>query len=216
MGYSLIEKKEVLRLKEILLKSGMIEPVTYRSEVLGVKLALDGVSSTNKSEHFKGMKQVYFMNNDDSKVLKIEEKEQELHYNIGNWKTKSRVPGVHFCLGCKKFGDYFFQLDLSQSLADEEYIYVVKNISRLGGQGSITRLYRGLKSDKIKKNERKKILINKFNGEIIEYNKNQWMCLSKIKINDLYDEDKDEKIFKEYVANVIKFSFMVEDISLSK
>ncbi|GAA0179802.1 hypothetical protein SH2C18_26120 [Clostridium sediminicola] len=216
MGYSLIGEKEVLRLKEILLNSGMIEPVTYRSEVLDVKLELDGVSTTDESEHFKDMQEVYFMQNDDSKVLDIKGKKEELYYNIGNWKTKSRLPGVHFCVGCKTFGSHFFGLDLSQNLIDDEYIYIVKNISRFGGQGSLARLYRGLKSDKTRKNERKEILIDKFNSEIIEYNENRWICLSKIKIIDIYDNTKEENIFKQYIANVIKFSFIVEDISLSK
>lgn len=76
-----------------------------------------------------------------------------------------------------KLGKFFAQLELSQSLEDDNYLYVVKNISKLLGEGAISRTNNGLKSDKEKKYKRRNRLVTLLDSKVIEYDNNEWMVI---------------------------------------
>lgn len=136
--------------------------------------------------------------------------------NIGEWGYEYRIPNMHIVLGSSyNFGsskDYFSQIEISQALEDREYIYIVKNISKLSGEGAITRINSGLKTDKYKKKERRIRLVNRLNSKSIYYDNQDWMVLSKIDKSDLIKEERHNNIFYNLTKDIINYSFTIEDI----
>ena len=124
---------------------------------------------------------------------------------------------MHLALGTttNKFGsskEYFSQIEISQSLEDENYIYIVKNITDLAGKGCISRINTGLKNDKDKKYERRTRLVNRLNSEVLVHNTKDWMVISKINKEDLKNNNKFNSICYELIRDIINYSFTIEDI----
>lgn len=115
-------------------------------------------------------------------------------------------------MGSPKFHAYSFQLELSQGIMDERNIYIVKNISNFAGNGALVRLYKGLGKDKAKKENRKEKFIEEFNSEIIKYEGKKWIVISKIALEDLFDDNKSENIFYNLINSILKAMLLVEGI----
>lgn len=84
-------------------------------------------------------------------VLEYKNKLYEIFINFGEWGYKTRLKNTHITVGSSKFHEYSFQLELSQAVRDDKYVYIIKNISNLAGNGALVRLYRGLGKDRVKK-----------------------------------------------------------------
>ena len=138
--------------------------------------------------------------------------------NIGQWGDyKYYIANMHLVLGTttNKFGSaksYFSQIEISQSLEDDNYIYIVKNITDLGGKGSISRINTGLKDDKDKKYERRTRLVNRLNSKVISNGDKDWMVVSQVNKEDLKNKDKFNTIFYELINDIINYSLTIEDI----
>lgn len=122
---------------------------------------------------------------------------------------------MHIVLGTtySKFGakELFSQLEISQSIEDNDYVYLVKNISDLAGKGAIARLNSGLKYKK-EKYERINILINRLNTTTKPYEGKEWMIVSKISKEDLDNGQKYNDIFYTMIKDILNYSFTIEDI----
>ena len=138
--------------------------------------------------------------------------------NIGRWGDyKYNIENIHLALGTttNKFGswkEYFSQIEISQALEDENYIYIVKNITDLAGKGCISRINTGLKNDKGKKYERRTRLVNRLNSEVLVHNTKDCMVISKINKEDLQNNDKFNSICYKLIKDIINYSFTIEDI----
>jgi hypothetical protein len=94
-------------------------------------------------------------------VIEYKQKKYNAFVNVGEWGYDTRLRNAHITLGSNKFHDYCFQLELSQALKDENYIYLLKNVTDLSGPGAICRLYRGLKNNRAEKLKRQDMFINR-------------------------------------------------------
>lgn len=74
-----------------------------------------------------------------------------------------------------KRSDYFCQIELSKAVEDDKYIYIIKNITKLAGNGAISRLNNGLGKDRDRKHQRREELVNRLNADVISYNNNDWI-----------------------------------------
>lgn len=217
--YELISQLEADRIKEILCTIALIEPIEI--EEGDFKLRAFSVSSANPSENHSNydMQEVYLLNKDDCKdVLQYKNKFYEIFMNIGEWgyNENSRLDKTHITLGYS-LHTFCLQLELSQAFKDNEYIYVVKSVSNLGGPGAMTRLYSGLNGKqtldkKDKKLKRLELFIQGFGGEVLNFYGKDWVCISKIKIQDLYNDDKAEEIFYDLVYSMFFAMLLVERI----
>lgn len=215
MTYKLINEMEANKIKDILLKTPLNCHINISIPQLKLNLEIDSVSETNDSTIFSEMEEVFFMKEESTKVLRIENKEYELFYNIGEWGTYREIEGGHICLGTKPvtFGSrYFAQVELSQAVKDSDNIYIIKNITKMAGEGAVVRINSGLGTDKVMKLKRRQQLAEGFEGKIIQVFDNEWLCISIIKIKDLDKESKRQLIMNQFMESFLRYAFLVESI----
>lgn len=171
----------------------------------------------------RNMKEFYFTNNNDNSLdfnkfcLNINNKKHTLFINIGEWPPyKYEIENMHLVLGSSySFGslkEFFSQIELSQALEDEQYLYIVKNISELAGEGAIARINSGLKSDRDKKFQRREKLVNRLNSKTIPFDNKEWLIISKIDKKDLMESSKYDDIYYNLVKDIVNYSLTIEDI----
>lgn len=209
------------KIKEILLYN-YIDKKSINLEYKNIKtiVNIDGRTESKESDIFddRYMEIFYFLNNkqeDKLQCIEINNKKHKLYMNIGEWGYEYDIPNMHIVLGTtsSKIGskEYFSQLEISQALEDDKYIYLVKNISKLSGEGAISRLNSGLK-EKALKYERRNRLINRLKTTTKLYDDNEWMIVSKISKEDLSDKEKYNDIFYSIIKDILNCSFTIEDI----
>lgn len=211
--YKLIAQDTADKIKEILENTGLFKLINMVVDEF--KLEVNNVSENSETEHHKPfeMKEFYLLDDENSYgVLRHKNRLYEIFINIGEWGYKSRLKNTHITLGSSKFHDYCFQIELSQAISDEKYIYIIKNVSNMAGEGALCRLYRGLKGNRDEKLKRQELFIEKYNSEIISYKNKDWVVISKIKIEDLYNDDEAENIFYNLIYNILFAMLLVENI----
>lgn len=217
VAYKLITQDIADKIKEILENTGLFKPINMVVDEF--ELDVINASESSDTEHHQPfeMKEFYLLDDDNSyEVLRHKNRLYEIFINIGEWGYKSRLKNTHITLGSSKFHDYCFQIELSQAVNDEEYIYIIKNVSNMAGEGALCRLYRGLKGNRDEKLKRQELFIKKYNSEIIRYKNKDWVVISKIKIEDLYNDDEAENIFYNLIYNILFAMLLVESIGENK
>lgn len=212
--YELITQSEADRIIQILNETRLKEDINI--EVLDGKYKINAFNITEsyKSEHHGyNMNEFYLMDNHNKyNVLEYKNKLYEVFVNFGEWAYKTRLNNTHITAGSSKFHDYSFQLELSQAIKDKENLYIVKNITNLAGNGALVRLYRGLGKDRAKKENRRQRFIEEFNSRILKYEGKEWIVISKILLDDLFDDNKNEEIFYNLLNSILKAMLLVEGI----
>ncbi|NME83771.1 hypothetical protein [Clostridium sp. SM-530-WT-3G] len=211
--YEMITQGEADRIKYILNEAGLKDKINI--EVLNGKYKINApnIGESQKSEHYYGMDEFYLMDsNNGYNVLEYKNKLYEVFICIGEWAYETELKNAHITAGSSKFHDYSFQLELSQAFKDKENLYIVKNITNLAGKGALVRLYRGLGKDKAKKENRRERFIQEFNSEILPYKGKEWIVISKISLNDLFDDNKSEDILYNLLNSIFKAMLLVEGI----
>mgnify|MGYP000899939022 CR=1 FL=1 len=224
MGYELVTIENVNRIKELLKNTALNDNIEIKIPNLDLSLTVDSVSVTMQNEEFLekyslDMEKVYFMYQESMPVLKIRNREYELFFNLGEWGYKTRIPKSHLVLGTNplKFGsDYFCQIELSQAVEDDNYIYIIKNITKLAGEGAISRLNNGLGKDRDRKHQRRTELVDRLNAEVISYNNNDWLCIYKIDKDNLNNGDYYEEMFYEFMQQYLIYALTIESIVSEK
>lgn len=212
--FELITQSEADRIIQILNETRLKEDINI--EVLDGKYKINAFNITEsyKSEHHGyNMNEFYLMDNHNKyNVLEYKNKLYEVFVNFGEWAYKTRLNNTHITAGSSKFHDYSFQLELSQAIKDKENLYIVKNITNLAGSGALVRLYRGLGKDRTKKENRRQRFIEEFNSRILKYEGKEWIVISKILLDDLFDDNKNEEIFYNLLNSILKAMLLVEGI----
>lgn len=215
-----IEKETADKIKEILRSAELNEVIRIKS--------INGLleSKFNKvSEFFINDK--YYENNglvmcnreltfkNSNKVLEIDSgKYSTLFFGTGEWRYQGsyRLHDSHIILGSNnsKLNKFFAQLDLSEAMEDEKYIYILKNITKNAGSGSCQRLYKGKGS--LNNDQKKEILLKTLNTETYIIDNSKWFVVSKIDKTELEDNNKQEKILANILKDFITYAFAVEEI----
>ena len=212
--YELITQEEADRIKNILNESELNDSINI--EVLNSKYKLNvfNITQREKSKHHGyDMNEFYLIDNDSKHdVLEYKNKLYDIFINFGEWGYKTRLKNAHITIGSSKFHEYSFQLELSQAVKDEKYIYIIKNVSNLAGNGALVRLYRGLGKNRVKKENRVDRFIKEFNNEILECCGKEWIVISRIKLDNLFDYNKREEIFYNLLNSILKAMLLVEGI----
>lgn len=212
--YELITQSEADRIIQILNETRLKEDINI--EVLNGKYKINAFNITEsfKTERYEyDMDEFYLMDKTNKyDVLEYKNKLYEVFVNLGEWAYKTELKNSHITVGSSKFHDYSFQLELSQAIKDKENIYIVKNITNLSGKGALVRLYRGLGKDRAKKEKRRERFVEEFNSEILKYEGKEWIVISKILLDDLFDDNKNEEIFYNLLNSILKAMLLVEGI----
>ena len=210
------------KIKQILLNN-YIEGKTINLSYPSIKteINISNVSENEASKTFmdRSMQEMSFINEEEEEniyCMKINNRNHQIYLNIGDWGYNYRIPNMHIVLGTTyNFGStkaYFSQLELSQALEDDNSIYIVKNITKLSGEGAITRINSGLKDNRERNIERRMELINRLDGKTIPFNKSEWLIITEINKKDLELEENHNEIFFRLIKDFINYSFSIEDI----
>ena len=212
--YELITQNEANRIIQILNETRLKEDINI--EVLNGKYKINAFNITEsfKTERYEyDMDEFYLMDKTNKyDVLEYKNKLYEVFVNLGEWAYKTELKNSHITVGSSKFHDYSFQLELSQAIKDKENLYIVKNITNLAGNGALVRLYRGLGKDRAEKENRRQRFIEEFNSRILKYEGKEWIVISKILLDDLFDDNKNEEIFYNLLNSILKAMLLVEGI----
>ena len=212
--FELITQSEADRIMQILNETGLKEDINI--EVLNGKYKINAFNITEsfKTERYEyDMDEFYLMDKTNKyDVLEYKNKLYEVFVNLGEWAYKTELKNSHITVGSSKFHDYSFQLELSQAIKDKENLYIVKNITNLAGNGALVRLYRGLGKDRAEKENRRQRFIEEFNSRILKYEGKEWIVISKILLDDLFDDNKNEEIFYNLLNSILKAMLLVEGI----
>jgi hypothetical protein len=213
--YNYITQAEADRIREILLYTYLYKEITL--EVGDFRLNAYDVSETHETEHVHSlyeMQEFYLLGKgNEFGVIEYKQKKYNAFVNVGEWGYDTRLRNAHITLGSNKFHDYCFQLELSQALKDENYIYLLKNVTDLSGPGAICRLYRGLKNNRAEKLKRQDMFINRLGKQVLRYEHKDWSVISKLRRKDLYDETKADQIFYDLIHDMFFVMLLTEDIS---
>ena len=210
------------KIKQILLNN-YIEGKTINLNYPSIKteINISNVSENEASKTFmdRSMQEMSFINEEEEEniyCMKINNRNHQIYLNIGDWGYNYRIPNMHIVLGTTyNFGStkaYFSQLELSQALEDDNSIYIVKNITKLSGEGAISRINSGLKDNRERKIERRMELINRLDAKTIPFNKSEWLIITEINKKDLELEENHNEIFFRLMKDFINYSFSIEDI----
>ena len=209
-----ITQSEADRIIQILNETRLKEDINI--EVLNGKYKINAFNITEsfKTERYEyDMDEFYLMDKTNKyDVLEYKNKLYEVFVNLGEWAYKTELKNSHITVGSSKFHDYSFQLELSQAIKDKENLYIVKNITNLAGNGALVRLYRGLGKDRAEKENRRQRFIEEFNSRILKYEGKEWIVISKILLDDLFDDNKNEEIFYNLLNSILKAMLLVEGI----
>lgn len=214
MVLKLAELKWVEAVKDSLVRGLLSDPIRIKLPILNGEFSALNVSELAEWEEFPAMQKSYFLQADDEiNTLKIKDRNYQVFYALGNWGYEVRVPNVHMCLGVepKHFQSvYFAQLELSQMMEDNYFLYIVKNISKLAGNGASSRLNKGA-ANKAEKLMRRRILKERLGWDSIEFEKHEWLVLCKIDKNQLAKDISDE-INTMILKSFLKYAFTIEEI----
>lgn len=215
--YDLLSVENAEKIKKILLNTQLSEGIKININKGNIKLVVTKLSKNHVEEEW-GNEEFYLENEGTNSALIINNKNYWISIKVGWWRDSYRIPNAHIILGTDYYGfgsghKFFSQLELSQALEDEEAIYLVKNISNLAGEGSISRLNSGLK-DRNKKINRRNELIRRLNGEIIRFDNYDWLIVSKLKKEEIYEEENHSKVVAKFLNDFLIYSFTIEEIIL--
>lgn len=209
-----ITQSEADRIIQILNETRLKEDINI--EVLDGKYKINAFNITEsfKTERYEYDMDEFYLIDKTNKydVLEYKNKLYEVFVNLGEWAYKTELKNSHITVGSSKFHDYSFQLELSQAIKDEENLYIVKNITNLSGKGALVRLYRGLGKDRAKKEKRRERFVEEFNSEILKYEGKEWIVISKISLESLFDDKKSQDIFYDLLNSILKAMLLVEGI----
>lgn len=212
--YELITQKEADRIKSILETTGLKDKINLSVLNGKYKIKASNITECSQTERYEyDMKEFHLMDeNEGYDVLEYKNRLYDLFINFGEWGYKTNLEKAHITMGSSKFHEYSFQLELSQAIMDEHNLYIVKNITNFAGAGALVRLYRGLGTNTANKESRKSRFIEEFDSEIIKYKGKEWIVISKISLEDLFDDGKSEDIFYDLLNSTLKAMLLVEGI----
>lgn len=90
--------------------------------------------------------------------------------------------------------------------------YIIWSFKAILLLGKLSRLYKGLKGNKEEKLNRQQSFIEHYGKEVINYNKKDWIVISKIRRSDLLEEEAESEIFYELIHSLFSAMLSLETI----
>lgn len=214
----LISMSNLVKLNLIIKKTELSKELEITIPDLQVVLKAD---SATKAEQNKNLEKYYgdmdkrtLLIDGRSKTLKQNNESYEVMFSFDSWDNYIAEYSSFFVLSTKpiSFGsDYFCQLKLTQALEDENNIYIVKNISKLAGDGAISRLNKGAYRKEVKR-ERRDELVRRLEKQVLEYDNQYWICIDTISKNEIENKNCHKNIFYNFMCNILNYALTIEDL----
>lgn len=200
--YLPIEFEDAYKIKQIL-KTCQLEEEIVLNEKQSVKL-LGEIAEVGEEGYCCSL-----ITGKNNNVCLIPNCDSPLVLGVYNLNLKSRIKSA--CIYMQRWGSVLEFVDLSDCIEDNETIYIVNKISKIGQDGYIYRLYRNIENNKDIL-ERKERLITEFDGKIINYLNEEWIVINEIKKQDLYNKEKATTILHDFIQDFIRYVFTIDSI----
>jgi hypothetical protein len=210
--YELINQKEADRIFKIFKDASLLKPINVVIGDYELKASDKGEIVDTQSFKDYDMDEFSLLNNGSYETFKRRKNKYDAFVSYGEWGYKTRLNKTHITLGTG-YHNHCFQLELSQALTDNKFYYIVKNVSDKGGEGSIKRLYKGIKNDRLEMDKRQSQFISEFPGDLLRFQNKDWITISKIKHDELFDDSKKDDNLYHLVYNMFYALILVESIS---
>lgn len=211
-----VSEESVKEIRRVLKQQNLNKKISIEYDDIDLK-----INFNSASKYYPSQKIRRFDMDDDIHAIRYEGKQVVLYMHIGGWSTNPRIKNSHISIytnSRKIGGDRFFQIELSDCIEDDNYIYILKKISKNTGSGAISRLNNssyptkeGEKRDKDLR-ERRNELVRRTYSDVINYNNNDWICIYKFDKEKLFDSSYHEELFNECIEKIIEFTFAMESI----
>lgn len=212
--YKLINQDSANKIIEIIENTALYKPIDLKIGKYEIHTSYVGETTGIYAD----LNEMYFLNSKEAtEVLKHNNKFYNLFINVGQWKMNTRLYQAHITVGSKGIHPYCFQIELSPSVEDKDFIYILKNVTNLAGEGTLQRLF-SRSISKEEKHERLGMFLQEFGNETIIVNEKEWVVISKIKKDELYKDDENvvAKIYYDLMYNTLRAMLIVESISDKK
>lgn len=202
-----ITQREADAIKKLLLKGNVDSPLKIRGE--RYEISIKTVGKVYAARSFEWMDNRECLGGTTPPLL-INGAAADLTFRIGAWGYETRLDETHLVIG-STFHRYFGQLELSQCVTDEESIYLVKQLTGLGGEGTMMRLNKNARSIP-EKHARRVQLVKRLAGSVVRLKDKEWLVVSKIPLASLTDPKQRDKLFTQVLGDILRYAFAVEEI----
>lgn len=217
--YRALTADNAYRIKTALAYAELEKDIDLEFESIDAKIHIEGLSDiyTDRFDADLNVKEPYIFilmyNETYDTCLEMNQEDQVLIMGFDDFNKNVSIKGtcLFLCKMDSESENILSTIELSNCIEDDEYIYLVKNISDLVGKGVIARLNNNTK-DKEEKRSRRKVLVEKLSAEVLRYNKKEWMIIDKISKEDLADYKQINEIVYKMIKNILRYAFSIEEI----
>lgn len=219
---NLISISNIVKLNSIIKETELTKKIEIEMPNLQGKLKTDSLTKAQPNleleNYFPDMNKRMLLFGGRCKTLEQQDKSYEVTLSFDSWENYAPEYSSFIVLSTKpvSFGSiYFCQLKLSQALEDQNNIYIVKNLSKLAGEGAIARLNKGANSQ-AEKRERRNELVKRLNKNVITYDNQLWICIDTISKTQINDKNYHHDIFNNLLENVLNYALTIEELVCNK
>ncbi len=214
--YEDVSEDSVKKISRVLKQQNLNKKISIEYDDIDLKINFNSVSKYCPSQKIRR-----FDIDDDFHAVRYEGKQVVLYMYMGEWSTNARIKNSHISIYTNSSeigGERFFQIELSDCIEDDNYIYILKKISKNTGSGAIYRLnnssYPTKEREKRYKDlrERRKELVRRTYSDVIKHINDDWICIYKFDKGKLFDSSYHEELFNECIEKIIEFTFAIESI----
>ncbi|MGL5951123.1 MAG: hypothetical protein ACRCZH_06855 [Cetobacterium sp.] len=220
-SFIFIDEMTAEKIKDLLLESQIDELITVKSRGNLFNVSFDNVKDPKRNPIYD-----YDIFNSQlalgnlTTILNIKKVKQPatMFYGVGEWRDEGsyRLDRCHIVLGSdntSKLNEFFAQIDLSEAIEDNDYIYLLKNLTKRSRHGSIKRLY--TKKTKSSDESRREKLLDMLKPEIFSDDYGDlFIAVSKINKQDLFERKNDSKVLVKFLKDFINYAFSVEEAKI--
>jgi hypothetical protein len=200
--YKKISLDYIDKFKEILLDDKLdSKKIKLKIPRLNIKINIDKTSIPKRIND--SLHDIQFSLTDDIYVVEHENKKYTLDLKVWERINSREEYSVNVGLSCDcsdfgegTFGNDFYQIEVEDSLEDNEYVYLVRNISKL---------YR---------NDPDFLQKEYGDRQILSHNEEYLLVISKVKKSDLDDLTKHSEILIDFFKNFIMCAFINEGLKI--
>lgn len=204
-----ITQAEAEVIKKLLLNGNLASPIRIRGTVYDANIASLGSVFAPAHEYYR-MKGRYCRNKADDPI-RIQSKPSDLMIRVGEWGYPTRLHDTHITIGSSGIHSYFCQLELSQCIANEKNVYLLKQLTGLAGEGTMMRLNKNAAST-AEKHARRVQLVKRLGVEVMDLNDKEWLIVSTVPLSELKNSSQRNKLLTRVLGDILRYAFAVEEI----
>lgn len=202
-----VNADEVQDLADLFLTGNLTHPIDLTVDAVTFAAADIGPSVPE----YDGRMQSRMMKGPDgTEAIQVNGRPGWLALMVGQWSDQPDNEQVVLSSGRKELDPRFGQINLNLSLTDGRTVYLVKNLSKDGGEGSIRRLYGGASGHEMRHERatrRNQLAISLGNGTI-SFEGEEWLIVAVVPLR--IPRRRADALFTEALVQILRYAAQVE------